>query len=276
MIRTWLLRATDPGLDWCHHHGVLALNCLVRADLGALNPDQIRSLAPNHVYARALATMLDIQPGDQVVATDSNRNRELMIGRVGSRYAYRPELSSEHPHVCEVAWNMPRPRADVVRRGLVIPGREVPILGELQMPDHLGPLTMNHERQTRRSSAPTPAKTRARLETAMPFVGLSGRDLISTIPRRNGAPVSWIDPKQHAEEVIACNHPGGPEGRCTRHTRHRYWLALTLRRPSPQGPNVLVVGANPTWPDEPAPGNTTVNRVLTFADHLGARPPSAW
>lgn len=78
---------------------------------------------------------------------------------------------------------------------------------------------------------------------------MRGRDLLAVVPRRLGRPGAWLDP-QRVRADRQC-----PRGMCFDHTEHRYQLEVTLPDAQPDGPNVLVVGVNPTCPDVDSPGN---------------------
>lgn len=271
MSAAWVVRATEVGFDFFTTHRLLALNCLVRRDVRGLAREQVVRAGPSARLGAQLARLLDVAPGDLLLATDSARREDVLIGTAAGTYRYDPELDPEHPHVVDVEWLGRRPRAAVVAAGVVIPGIAVTAIGPLHLPaetraelasaplrdPHVAPRVARPRAAGRHAPAPAPAPPSEGREC--------GADVLASLPRRSSGPVSWRDPVP--EPPVPCDHPSS---RCRQHTQHRYWLEVELRQPDPRGPNVLVVGANPTCPDRPALNNTTYDRVRRLGDELGA------
>jgi hypothetical protein len=256
-MRTWVVRATAPGLDSFARRGGLALNCLVRDDLSGLDGSAIAALGTSRAHSRELSRLPELSRGDLVVATDSAK-RDVLVGRICGEYGFRPDLDATHPHTLPVAWGPRIRRTAMTTAGMNLPGIHVKALGEVY-PDVASRLLL--ERAADATVDPV------RMPPARPETTVQVSSGLGTVGQRRGAPVSWVDEELGQEPREACQHSVRP---CGRHTRHRYWLPLPLPVPHSSGPNVLVIGANPTCPDEPAPGNTTVNRVVAFAGLVGA------
>lgn len=262
MSAAWVVRATEVGLSFFEQHGVVALNCRVRVDVTGVPREEIARCGPRPALAAQLVRLLAAAEGDLVVATDSGTPGQVLVGTVAGPYRYDPSLEPDHPHIREVRWHGRRRRDDLKAAGVGIPGIAVTAIGPLEVPDDVRqrlitvpPTRTGHPTRARRRPMPAPVADGGR----------QGLDLVAVIPRRVGLPVSWRDPVPEPE--VPCDHPGR---RCERHTRHRYWLEVPLRRRDDAGPNVLVVGANPTCPDEAAAGNTTFARVRALGEELGA------
>lgn len=260
-MTVWVVRATAPGLASFADHNHLALNCLVSSDLTGLDSTAIAALGPSRAHSRELSHLPRVTIGDLVVATDS-ASRNVLVGRVTGNYAYRPDLDVTHPHTRPVTWGPQVRRTALTAAGLLLPGIHVKALGELPVAAAIGQLLEQAADGRLEPAHPAPTTPAQVVPADAPSIGW-----LELVGRRLGHPASWADEQIAAEELEECRHTIRP---CGQHTRHRYWLSVPVRRPSPDGPNVLVVGANPTCPDEPTPGNTTVNRVVAFADLLSA------
>lgn len=266
----WLVRATDVGFDVFREHGIVALNCKVRQDITRLTPEQIEESGPSRRHARELARVHQLDPGHLVIATHGRR-RDVLIGTVTEEYVYRGHLVPEHPHTFEVAWGPPIPRSVLDDAGMLWPPRAVVAITEVDLP----PAALNVvQRAAAGEEFVTPGgrqRLQAKAESSntglrRQAVGLSGAELMARVRRRMGRPVSWADPGLAGEARVApC-----PAGRCHDHTRHRYWLPIALPAAQPDGPNLLVVGVNPTCPDVDHPRNQTYRQVRRLAAGIGA------
>lgn len=235
---------------------MLALNCHVRRDVSGLSYEQVVAAGPKPRLARELAHVLDVRVGDVVLATDSRRPDHVLVGSVTGTYRYRPDLDDEHPHVCEMDWQGVRRRADLLAVGVAFPGITVAAIAPLELPAEA----------LVQPAAPPPRPVARRVSPAPSSSGRTcGEAALARVQRRLGRPASWRDPEP--EPVVPCDHP---RGRCSAHTVHRYWLEVRLPDSDPHGPNVVVVGANPTCPDEAAADNTTFARVRALGEELRA------
>lgn len=266
-MTAWVVRATAPGLDSFASSGALALNCLVRTDLTGLSGADIARLGTSRAHSRELSNLSRLAEGDLVVATDS-ATRDVLVGRICGEYAHRPDLDPDHPHTRPVAWGPRVSRQAITSGGLRMPGIHVKALGQLEVDDASQQLL--ERAALGQLTAPSRPSRPARAASTVPAALVdeaAANALLAAVPRRHGSPVSWVDEQLSLEEQEQCRHTVRP---CGWHTRHRYWLPLPLVRARADGPNVLVVGANPTCPDEPAPDNTTVNRVVAFGEFVRA------
>lgn len=266
----WLVRATDVGFDAFREHGIVALNCKVRRDINPLTPEEIEQSGPSRRHARELARVKHLDPGHLVIATHGRR-RDVLIGTVTEEYVYRDNLVPGHPHTFEVAWGLQIPRSVLDEAEMPWPRRAVVALTDVDLPPAAlavvqraaASVEFGAPRRRLRSRAKPEAGTQAIRRRA---VGISGAELLARVPRRVGEPVSWVDPAFAGEErVLSC-----PVERCHDHTRHRYWLPIELHRPKPDGPNLLVVGVNPTCPDVDHPRNQTYRQGRRLAAGIGA------
>jgi hypothetical protein len=266
----WLVRATDVGFDVFREHGLVALNCKVRRDITMFTPGQIEESGPSRRHARELARVQHLDPGHLVIATHGRRH-DVLIGTVTEEYVYRDDLVPEHPHTFEVTWGPQISRSVLDDAGMPWPSRAVVAITDVDLPpeavdivqraaageDFRTPRSRERGRTTRETSI-TAIRRRA--------VGISGVELLARVRRRMGGPVSWVDPALAGEErAVPC-----PVERCHDHTRHRYWLPIEIHAPQPDGPNLLVVGVNPTCPDVDHPRNQTYRQVLRLAAGIGA------
>lgn len=266
----WLVRATDVGFDAFREHGIVALNCKVRRDITPLTPEQIKESGSSRRHARELARVQHLDPGHLVIATHGRR-RDVLIGTVTEAYVYRDDLIPEHPHTFEVAWSKQIPRSILDDAAMPWPPRAVAAITDVELPPAAFAVVQRAaageefgapERRQRGQSKPktrTPAVRRQ-------AVGVSGAELLARVRRRRVRPVSWVDPGLAGEvRVVPC-----PAERCHDHTRHRYWLPIALPAAQPDGPNLLVVGVNPTCPDVDHPRNQTYRQVRRLAAGIGA------
>jgi hypothetical protein len=266
----WLVRATDVGFDVFREHGIVALNCKVRRDITTLTPEQIEESGSSRRHARELARVQHLDPGHLVIATHGRR-RDVLIGTVTEEYVFRDDLIPEHPHTFEVAWGKQIPRLALDEAGMPWPPRAVVAITDVDLPpaalDVVKRAAAGEEfgtpRRSRLGRTPPDTRTSAVRRQA---VGISGPKLLARVRRRTGGPVSWVDPAFADEErTVPC-----PVDRCHDHTRHRYWLPIELHAPRPDGPNLLVVGVNPTCPDVDHPRNQTYRQVRRLAAGIGA------
>ena len=263
-IRTWLVRATDPGFEAFLEHRVAALNCLVRRDITDLPTAEVREIGPSKRHSRELARLLDVAPGQFVIATHGRR-RDVLVGTVAGGHSYRPDLITDHPHTVDVVWSECLPRRVLDEAGMHWPRLDVLAITEMELPS----AALDRVSAAARGGGVPQAAGLARASgqgtagSVIPHYGC-GADLLARAPRRIGRPVSWTDSQlSSGEPTSAC-----PTGRCANHTRHRYWLEIDLAHPRPDGPNVLVVGLNPACPDGPA--NATYKQVQRLARAVGA------
>ncbi len=266
----WFVRATDVGFDVFREHGIVALNCKVRRDINMLKPEEIKQSGPSRHHARELARVQQLDPGHLVIATHGRR-RDVLIGTVTEEYVYRDDLVPEHPHTFAVAWGSQIPRSLLDDAGMLWPPRAVVAITDVDLP--LAALGVVERAaageesgapglRRRGRSSPTPSISAGRRRG----VGVCGVDLLAGVPRRMGRPASWVDASLASEErVVPC-----PVDRCDDHTRHRYWLPIELQGAQPAGPNLLVVGVNPTCPDVDHPRNQTYRQVRRLAAGIGA------
>ena len=265
----WLVRATSVGFDVFREHGIVALNCLVRRDITGLAPQDIEASGTSRAHARELARVLHLDPGHLVIATHSKR-RDVLIGTVLDLYEYRPDLVAEHPHTFAVTWGALLPRELLDAERIRWPYLNVRAITEIDLPpgalrlvvraasgEQLG-TPSRRTRSSGRTNPTVPVRRRA--------VGVCGAELLAQVPRRRSEPLTWVDDNLSSEQrIVPC-----PVGRCVDHTRHRYWLPIELPRPNPKGPNMLVVGVNPTCPDVDHPRNRTYQQVRRLAAGVGA------
>lgn len=267
----WLVRATDVGFDIFRRLGVVALNCKVRRDITTLTPEEIEESGSSRRHARELARVQHLDPGHLVIATHGRR-RDVLIGTVTDEYVYREDLVPDHPHTFEVAWGQQIPRSVLDQTGMPWPPRAVVAITDIDLPAAAldvvrraaagEPFSTPRSRQVGRPQPEKSTDTSIRRQA----VGVSGAELLARIGRRTGGPVSWGDPALAGEErIVPC-----PVDRCHDHTRHRYWLPVELKAPRPDGPNLLVVGVNPTCPDIDHPRNQTYRQVRRLAAGIGA------
>jgi hypothetical protein len=266
----WLVRATDVGFDVFRELGIVALNCKARRDITALTPEQIEKSGSSRRHARELARVKHLDPCHLVIATHGRR-RDVMIGTVTEEYVYRDDLVPEHPHTFEVAWGRQIPRSILDSAGMPWPPRAVVAITDVDPPpaaidviqraaagDGFGMPGPRRRGRTKLETSTTAVRRRA--------VGISGAELLARVGRRMDGPAWWVDPVLAGEaRVVPC-----PVERCHDHTRHRYWLPIELRAAQPDGPNLLVVGVNPTCPDVDHPRNQTYRQVRRLADGIGA------
>ena len=204
-----------------------------------------------------------MEHGDAVIGmvrvADSD---EVLVGTVVGSYEYRPDIRPDEPHQRTVEWHGRATRAQVAAAGVELP----PGLSRLA----IGRLEDGRLAHSIRSSPSQEKPARQVGEAAARVSSLPAGPLaVSDIPLRSFGPLHWIDLGYAAEAVVAC--PEEPP--CRHHTVHRYLLDVALPSPTPDGPHILIVGANPSCPDRPQPGGRSPRFVLnvsTLAASVGA------
>lgn len=266
----WLVRATDVGFDVFREHGLVALNCKVRRDITGLTPEQIEESGSSRRHARELARVQHLDPGHLVIATHGRR-RDVLIGTVIDEYVYRDDLIPEHPHTFEVSWGPQVPRSVLDGAGMPWPPRAVLAITDVALPAAALDVVQRAAAGEEFGTPGRRQRPQAELETGLTTlrrqpVGASGAELLARVPRRLGRPASWSDPAlAHEARVVPC-----PAERCHDHSRHRYWLPVELPEARVDGPNLLVVGVNPTCPDVDHPRNQTYRQVRRLAAGIRA------
>jgi hypothetical protein len=260
--RIWLVRATDPRFEQFEAHGVVALNCKIGQSIAALRPEQIVALGPSKQHARELARIHEISPGDVILATDSHHPNQVLIGIVEDLYEHRPGVIDGHPHMFSVTWRGRIPRQMLTTHGAQ--WKRSPVAIDVwTAPDAARDIVLRAAAGEIPRRDDVPPRTQAAPSTSG---GVCGSELLSTVRRRLGRPADWLDEAQGAEPRIApC-----PINRCDDHTKHRYWLDLAQPDPVASGPNLVIVGINPTCPDIPHPRNTTFQQARRLARGIGA------
>lgn len=244
--RTWMVKTTDPKLEACRTAGVVAVNFHVGFDPSLLSDDELRSTLKGSRSARYTNQLLrfvhKIAIGDRVVTKEGDR---WFAGSVASGYRYDPRVIDGHPHVRSVRWqNTP-----------------------------LGPAEAMAIENARRSRYAT--------------VELLEGSVLLDAGRPSGDPVAELSefpaPSRHLGQIRTAGRPrwpafdDGPRESCQRslrlcrpatHTRYRHTATL-LDDPSKAGPAILVIGLNPSCPDDP--DQPTFRPARQVGQVLGAR-----
>jgi len=243
----WVVRVTDLPAGWARQHGRVALNCHVRTDVTSLAVGEVEAarIGGTAKHARELWSYAhDVLDGDKVVAV-SGRSKAVLTGTFDGPYAYRPDLLPEQPHSRRVVWQDEVVRDDLRRAGIELPKLGAAYaFGRVRQRDQDAP-------QAPPVQQPPPLRSRTRRPP-------SPRTRTGTVTGR------WADPDIESEPWEPC-----PVGRCDAHTTHRYLLEVPLLTSAAGGPHVLVVGANPSCPDEQWSSNFLA-QLRPLAGHLGA------
>lgn len=250
--RVWMTKSTDPGLQACRDAGVIAVNFYVRFDVsGRAESELVADLKGSRsaIFARQLFRFANaIQVGDRVVTKDAG---DWYEGTVTGDYFYQPSLIDEHPHVRSVSWQhtpLDQAEAQDVQALRRSPYATVELLE---------PRTDGGERAV---SQPPVARQRGTL----------------AIAKSPSAPLQWRADRAGVHPVWP-EVDDGPRVPCARlrrpcrpaeHSRWRHTATL-VDAPTAPGPAMLVVGLNPSCPDDL--GQATFAPVIAVAEQLGAR-----
>lgn len=183
------------------------------------------------------------------------------IGSVNGPYGFMPLPVNGCRHSRPVAWFGSVSRAAVTESGLALPERVVLAVAALDLRPRSEALLKSadwsqpHRPCARRKTSPVPPSVPSE-KAASP--GLHGEDLLATVRRRGPHP-PWAPVLPGS--TVACPKPVDP---CDAHSWHRYWLDVPFAETS-TGPNLLVLGANPSCPDNA--DSDTVREIATRHRH---------
>ena len=275
--RAWIVRATDPGFCAFESGRALAVNCHVVADITGMTLEEIEFATQGPALARELRQLLEVRAGDIVIATDGNNRHQLLIGLAASRNGrsdlYRFDLAiARHPHTVTVDWVTRVSRKAVkARTSLTFTARAPRAFGSLDASptDYRELLDLMRRESSSPTSVVAPLRTVDRYRAAA--INTQGALRLAAGPRprrrsRQDGPVSWRDPALENDAMTDCDRPARTS--CGQHTLHRYLLEVPCPGTVASGPNLLVVGLNPSCPDDT--GSSTVRRICALASDLEA------
>jgi len=253
----WVVWLKDAGLDWAHEQGRIAIDCKVHESAAGLREYELRPVGGDSRHPSELHRFVtEPRLGETVLGiTTVDQSRDVLVGVIAGDYEFRPDLRAGQPHQRRVGWQDRLNRLDLEGQGIRFPTREVVALarlvgGRVRSTPALPARPVRSPWAKVARAAPPDAGTRPPLDPR-------------TVPHRQRGPRTWTDEEHAVAPRMTC-----PTGTCCDHTEHRYLLDVPLPKPIGGGPHVLVVGTNPSCPDDLSA--RFLGSVRDLADDLGA------
>lgn len=254
----WLVRLDRAGgQPWARTAGRVAVDCHARGTAAGRTADELDTLrlGGNRGHAEALHAFASlIRPGHLVLGVVS-KVEDVLVGTVTGDYRHEPGLRPDEPHTLAVEWGTRTSRRELRSRGTGLPGWPVRAVARLDPdPEALAVLAAH-------AAAPADQVARSRSLSRSPAPTDPGPPALADLPgapRRLGRPADWTD---HGPPRTPCP-PASP----ALASRHRYVMPVCFAAAA-GGPNLLVIAANPSCPDDEG---TFVRQVRNLAEAWGA------